>query len=290
MLACAGVLLAAHQTSAQSSTKFPTTCKSSVARAVKPLPKLEYDCPESGNDSDDKILKLPDRLKALTDIEKELASFTDPAWWQADVLDLGACDLHGSAGPLTEEERNKLGSGDYSFQVLGNHQARLVILPDPCYQTGYSGSVIFLLVRQGNHVAVTKVVDGYYSRVDNSIDIDYATLNGRQIIEVSGANSFPPSVEKHFFEIDASGHAVPLKIFREGKTLTNHIYSSMLMAEPKDLGLPPSASELNIIRAHRLAPSFSAYEQDENGAVVNESQRFHRTIYHWNGKFYVPGK
>jgi len=97
-------------------------------------------------------------------------------------------------------------------------------------------------------------------------------------------------VEKYFFEIDSSGHAIPLKIFREGRNLTNHIYSAMLMAEPKDLGLPPSASELNIIRARRLAPSFSAYEQDENGAVINESQRFHRTIYHWNGRFYTTGR
>jgi len=32
---------------------------------------------------------------------------------------------------------------------------------------------------------VTHVIDGYYSRLDNSVGIDFAELNDQQIIEIS---------------------------------------------------------------------------------------------------------
>ena len=47
----------------------------------------------------------------------------------------------------------------------------------------------------------------------------------------------------HYFAIDpVTGKAVPKKIFKEGTRLTNQIYSDMLLADPKDAGLPASAS------------------------------------------------
>ena len=119
----------------------------------------------------------------------------------------------------------------------------------------------------------------------SAVDIDFATLNGEQLIEISTANSFPPSVMAYYFVIDPkTNHAVPKKIFKEDGKLTNEIYSDMLMGEPKDLGLPKDATELNIIRNGRLSPAFSAYEQDEHGKIDN---RLNRIIYRWNGKFYA---
>jgi hypothetical protein len=59
----------------------------------------------------------------------------------------------------------------------------------------------------------------------------------------------------------------------------------MLMGEPKDLGLPKDATELNIIRNGRLAPTFSAYALDEHGKIDN---RLRRIVYRWNGQFYLP--
>ena len=68
----------------------------------------------------------------------------------------------------------------------------------------------------------------------------------------------------HYFVIDPkTNKAVPKKLFKDGNKLTNRIYSAMLMSEPADLGLPKNAGELKIISGNRLAPTFSAYEEDE---------------------------
>jgi hypothetical protein len=272
--------------------KTVQVCKQAVFAALKTLPKLEYDCPEGANDYDEKILKMPERLKAIRAIERELAGFTDAAWWQAEVDDLNACEIHGKAGPLTDEEKEKLRQGDYQLQLSGNRELRLVVMTDSCYQTGFNGSTSFLLLRKAGKVFVSQLLNGYYSRVDNSLGFHSAHLNGQLIIELSTANSMPPSLVYYYFAVDPRTHkAAPKNIFKEGKKLTNQIYSDMLMDEPKDLGLPSNASELNIIRKGRMAPSFSAYEmsaEDSGPGVIDANGRkLRRIVYRWNGKFYV---
>src|SRR3982751_4441326 len=172
------------------------------------------------------MLKLPARSTAVSAAAHALESFNDPAWWSADVRELNLCDLHGQAGALTADERTRFRDGDFHFSLLGNHQIRLVLLSDPCYQTGYGGSVAFLLSRDGGKVYVTKVLDGYYSRVDNSVDLDFANVNGQTIIEVATANSMPPSIVNFYFVIDPkTHHAIPKRIFLDRKKLTNEIAS-----------------------------------------------------------------
>ena len=61
----------------------------------------------------------------------------------------------------------------------------------------------------------------------------------------------------------------------------------MLLSDLKDLGLPQSAGELKIIRRHRLAPSFSAYEEDERGRINDNGRKLRRIVYRWNGRFYA---
>lgn len=281
------LLLVVSATSYAQKTKPVPTCKQSAFAAFKPLPKMEYDCPEGLNESDDKILTLPERKQAIRGAVKELEAFTNPAWWQADVDDLNACKVHGSAGALTEEETQKWKGLEYSFDLVGDRQFRLALLADPCYQAGYSGSNVFLLYRKNSQVFVTQVLDGYYSRVDNSVGVDMAMMNGRQLIEISTANSFPPEYTYYYFVVDPkTNKAEPARIFKAGKKLTNQIYSDMLMSEPSELGLPKSASELNIISGHRLARTFSAYEQDEDGKIDANGRKLRRVIYRWNGKFY----
>jgi hypothetical protein len=272
--------------------KTVPVCKQAVFAALKPLPKLEYDCPEGVNDYDDKILKTPARLKALRAIEKELAGFTNAAWWGAEVDDLNACEIHGSAGRLTDEEKEKLSEGDYHLHLIGDHEMRLVLMTDSCYQTGFNGSTAFLLYRKAGNLFVSQVLNGYYSRVDNSVGIDSAQLNGQLIVEVATANSMPPSVINYYFAIDPkTNKAVPKNIFKDGKKLTNQIYSDMLMDEPKNLGLPANATELNIIRHGRMAPAFSAYEMsaEESGREVIDAngRKLRRIVYRWNGRFYI---
>lgn len=266
-------------------------CSQATFAALKEFPKLEYECPEGVNDFDDKILKLPARLARIRDIEKQLATFTSPAWWQARTDDLVACGVHGSAGQLTDEEKQHWRSGDYSLNLIGNHDMRVMLLDDPCYQTGFSGSNAFFLYRRDGKVFVSQVLNGYYSRVDNSVGLDFAKLNGQQIIEISTANSMPPSMVFYYFAIDPiTNKAVPKRMFREGRKFTNEIYSDMLMADPKEIGLPASASELKVIVNGRLAPSFSVYETDEHGRVQGIGQRFRRIIYRWNGSYYIRGR
>ncbi len=262
----------------------PTVCSQAAFAAHKPLPALEYECPE-GSDSDEELMKLPARLAGIRMVEKVLETFDSATWWNADAEGLNYCEIHGKPGALSDEEKQKVKDGDYDLKVFGNHQMRLIMLRDPCYATEYSGANGFLLYRAGGKVFVSQVLNGYASRVANSVGIDFATMNGEQLIEISTANSFPPSLVSYYFTIDPkTNHAVPKKIFRADNKLTNAIYSDMLMGDPKDFGLPKDATELNIIRNGRLAPTFSAYEQDEHGKIDG---RLRRVIYRWNGKFYV---
>ena len=284
------LLLATWATSPAQNKKPVPTCTSQTFVAFKPLPKLEYECPEGATDSDDKILKMPERLAAIRGIVKQLEGFTNAAWWQADVDGLTACRVHGSAGEFTEDEKERWKQGDYSFDLFGNHQMRLVVVPDPCYQTGYNGSNAFLLYRKDGRVFVSQVLNGYYSRVDNSVGIAFANLRGGQVVfEVTTANSMTPSLRSYFFVIDPkTNKAVPKKIFKDGEKLTNEIYSAMLMNEPTDVGLPKDAEALKILRGNRLAMSFSAYEEHERGKIDDNGRKLRRIIYRWNGRFYAP--
>jgi len=258
-------------------------CSQTTFAAFRKLPKLTYQCPQGFEEWDEKILRVPERIAELNRLSGELESFTDAAWWQARVEDLNACEMHGEAGDLDAEEKASLTRGDYPISLFGNQSLRLIMVTDPCFQTGYNGSVAFLLYREGSRVFVTRVLDGYYSRVDNSVGFDVANFNGQQIIEVSTSNSMPPSVTDRYFVIDPKTHrAVPRKIFKVGRTLTNEVSSAIILGEPAELGLPRNAQDMLLIRRNRLLPSFSTYSE----VFAGEGRRLKRTVYRWNGKFY----
>jgi hypothetical protein len=286
------ISVCAHTGVAQTAVPTPepiTACKQSTFAAFKPLPKLTYDCPAGLIESDDGILKLPERIAALNEVAQQLRTLANAAWWQTNVDDLNACEIHGSAGTLTDEEKGHFTDHDYQFLLFGNRQIRLVLVRDPCYQTEYNGSNLFVLYRSGGKVFVTEVIDGFFSRADSFLDVAFANLNGEQLIEVSTASgSLHPYVANHYFVVDKMSHkAVPRNLIKEGKKLTNLIESVMLLSDLKDLGLPQSAGELQIIRRHRLAPSFSAYEEDERGRIDDNGRRLRRIVYRWNGRFYA---
>jgi len=264
--------------------KQANVCNQATFAAFRRLPKPSYQCPEGFNEWDEQILKVPERIAALSRLAGELESFTDAAWWQARVGDLNACEIHGQAGALDAEESASLTRGDYPINLFGDHSIRLIMVTDPCYQTEYNGSIAFLLYRFHGRVSVTKVLDGYYSRVDNSVGLDFANFNGQQIIEVSTSNSMPPSVMNHYFVIDPKTHrAVPKNIFKVGRRLTNRISSALILGEPAELGLPRNAQDMQLIRQHRLLPSFSVYTELFAGDGRNKLKR---TVYRWNGRFY----
>ncbi|HEY6047363.1 MAG TPA: hypothetical protein VIU65_12215 [Pyrinomonadaceae bacterium] len=258
-------------------------CRQASAAALRPLPKMDYECPEGVNDYVESILKLPARLAAIQDVIKELQGFTDPAWWRVTVDELNACEVHGGAGELTDDEKQRWRTGDVAINLIGNQQMRLVIIADPCYQAGFGGSNAFLLYRNRTGVTISQVLNGYYSRVDNSVGIGFANLGAEQIIEISTANSMPPSLVSYFFVIDAkTNQAVPKNIFKEGRKLTNQISSAMLLG---DLKTPP---ELKINGRQTLNSTFSVYHDSERGTIDDSGRTLQRIVYRWNGRFYTP--
>lgn len=260
-------------------------CKRSVLTALKPQPELNYECGAQSNDWDEKILKLPARVTAIKALMSELSSFSDVAWWAADPVDLSVCDFTQKPGALTAEQRRDFFQGDYLFWLFGNDRIRLMLIPDPCYQTEYGGSNAFLLYRNGGKevgkVTVSQVLDGYFSRADNSVGLAFARLNSEEIIEVStGSGGLNPSLTNYYFAIDPrTNQAVPKNLFRDEHGPTNQVSSAML--------LEASGSEpLKVVRSTALAPSFVVYVDSEKGRINDGGRTLSRKILRWNGNVY----
>jgi hypothetical protein len=258
-----------------------TVCKRPAFAALKPAPEFDYECGEE-NDSDEKVLKSPARLAALKSLSAELSGWTTPPWWQTSVADLNTCDLRGKPGALTADERQRFNDGEFAW-LFGNNQIRLVLVPDPFYQREYNGSNGFLLYHRGDKVFVTHVLDGYFSRADNSVSMNFGRLNNELVIEVAtGSGGLTPSLTNYYFVIDPlTNIAMPKKLFAGEHGPANEITSAMLFDNP-----PAALAPLNIIRAHTFAKSFSVYTDVEHGKIEDNGRTLSRQIKRWNGKLY----
>ena len=67
---------------AQQRQRVPV-CSQTTSAVFRSLPELSYQCPQRFSESDEEILKVPERIAALHKLAEELESFTDAAWWQA---------------------------------------------------------------------------------------------------------------------------------------------------------------------------------------------------------------
>jgi hypothetical protein len=259
-----------------------------VLAALKPIPRLDYLCDEQLQDWDEKILTLPARVDAINKLRSELASFSDPAWWAVDPLDLSVCDYTQKAGPLTPAQRHDFLGGEYLFWLFGNERMRLVLLPDPCYQTQYGGSNAFLLYRNENQpprdhnsIVVTQVLNGYFSRADNSVGLAFAKLGAEDIIEIStGSGGLNPTLTNYYFTLNPhSKRAIPKNLFLGDRGPTNEITSAMLL---ETTGPEP----LKVFRGHTLAPTFIVYTDTENGKLRDSGRTLSRQTLRWTGKLY----
>lgn len=251
--------------------RSPLVCKQAALAAAKPMPELTYECGDLSNDWDERILKLSARLDAIKTLTSELSALSDAAWWATNVTDLNVCDFKKEPGALTADQRQSFADGEYAFWLFGNDRIRLVLIPDPCYQTQYGGSNAFLLYRNGGKVFVTQVLDGYFSRADNSVGLAFAKLKSEEIIEVStGTGGLNPSLTNYYFTIDPqTNHAVPKKLFHEAGGSTNKISSPLLLN---------AAEPLKIVRRNTLAANFFIYRG--NGSKLS------RKVLRWNGNVY----
>lgn len=266
---------------AQRRSQPALVCKPAALAALKPIPELSYTCDEQLNDYDEKTLKLPARLAAIKSLMSQLSSFSDPAWWNTDIVDLGVCDYTKKAGRLTPDERHGFLGDDYLFWLFGNDQIRLALIPDPCYQTEYGGANAFVLYRNARRVYVSQVLDGYFSRADNSVNLRLAKLNGQEIVEIStGSGGLTPSLTNYYFAIDPKTHqAVPKNLFKGDHGPTNEISSAMLLSEA-------GATPLKVIQGQSLARSFIIYVDDANGKIDDNGRTLSRKVLRWNGNIY----
>ena len=269
----------------------PRVCKKSAFAAWKPIPKLRYPCGSAVNDYDEKVLMLPARVRALKALKAQLETFNSEAWWQASADDLNVCDFQRKPGKLTEVENERF-STDYATPLFGDNHIRLAVLPDPCFQTQYNGANVFILYRNGARVYVTEVIDGFFSRAEDAVDIDFAKLNQEEIIEVStGTGGLHPQLTNYYFAIDPrTNRAVPKNIFAGDNGLTNQITSALLMSDPENFGLPADAVSLKIIDAKSFAKSFSVYAEDSEGKIDDNGRMLTRTVLTWDGKIYKRAK
>lgn len=280
LLALIGLLIPSRSLAQRS--RSPLVCRKQVLAALKPMPELSYQCNEQLNDYDEKMLKLPERVAAIKKLMLELASFNDAAWWSADTVDLSVCDFTGAAGALTRDQRQSFVGGEYSFWLFGNDRIRLMLIPDPCYQTEYGGSNAFLLYRNGGRVSVTQVLDGYFSRADNPLTMAFAQQSGEEIIEIAtGSGGLTPSLTNYYFVIDPrTNQAIPKNLFRGEHGPTNEISSAMLF------NATPATTPLRVVHDQSLSPSFIIYIDNEKGKIDDNGRTLSRKILRWNGKFY----
>jgi len=115
------------------------------------------------------------------------------------------------------------------------------------------------------------VLDGHFSRADNSVGLAFAKLKSEDIIEISaGTGGLNPSVTNYYFTIDPqTNHAVPKKLFHETGGSTNKISSALLLS---------AAGPLKIVRGNTLAANFFIYR--------NNGSKLSRKVLRWNGNVY----
>jgi len=261
------------------------SCRPKVFSVIRPMPKLRYKCGAQENDWEEKVLKLPARIAAKKALATQLESFTNVAWWNAGTDELSVCDYTKKVGNLTAEQKKDFEQGEYLFWLWGNDRIRLILTPDPCYQTQYGGAVAFILYRHGPKVYATQVLDGYYSRADNSVNLDFAKDASTEIIEVSTwTGGLHPEVTNYYFVIDPkTNRAVPRNLFSGEHGPTNEISSAILLSEPYGPELP---TQLQLIENHRLTKSFSIYSEDSEGKIDDNGRKLTKTVLTWNGKVY----
>lgn len=257
-------------------------CKRPALAALKPMPELVYPCDEEANDWDEKILKRPARLEAIKSLTNTLSSFTEAAWWTTDTVDLNVCDFTKQPGALTSDQRHDFTNGEYPFWLFGNERIRLVLIPDPCYQTQYGGSNAFLLYRHRNKVVVTEALDGYFSRADNPMNLAFAKLNAEELIEISTwSGGLNPSLANYYFAVDPHlNRIVPKNFFDGDGGPSNQISSALLM------GAVHAAEPLKILRGNSVARSFIVYTDDEKGKIDYNGRTLSRKTLRFNGRIY----
>ncbi|HKQ07846.1 MAG TPA: hypothetical protein VJ464_22150 [Blastocatellia bacterium] len=274
----ASLALHGGATGATPSKERPYRCTKAALAALKPAPKLDYECADDEDDN----LKSPERQAAMKDYLRELEeTFNDDGWWATSVNDLNACSIAKEVRPLTGSENNEFA---FSIYLYGDHTTRLLAVIDPCIKYSYGTLDVYVLERAAGRVVATQVLDAFYTRYDASLFLEVAQLNGERLILVErfAHDGFATSLQvtAAAYTINPRTHgAVPKKIFKEAGKLTNEVEWD---APPfYELGRPlPDKGwrSPELVRKGRLVPRFSIDYPTRRG--------LRHQAYVWNGKYY----
>jgi len=270
---------------AQQKAKEPRLqCSPQAFRAMKPLPELSYPCNE---EDEEKQLKSKERRQALRQHRKRLEQFTSAAWWNAPVEELNVCEAFKRPHVLTQKERDEYLDSNFLTHMSGDSKTRLVATSDPCVAPNYNSTDAFILQRAGDKVVATQILNGYYSRADNSVGLSIADTDSERLLEIyTGTGGLNPYCTTRLFAIDkASNRAVPKKIIKDGNKLTNEITSNCAMeiwASKLSFNLPKGWLEMSIINKGKRAERFYVYDEDMDKLI--------RRTYVWNGSYYAVQK
>jgi hypothetical protein len=96
--------------------------------------------------------------------------------------------------------------------------------------------------RKAGRVFVTEAIDGFFTRADNAINVDFAKLNNEVIIEIStGSGGLHPTLTNHYFTINPrTNRAIPKNLFIGDDGPTNKITSALLMTDRKITNYRPT--------------------------------------------------
>ena len=258
--------------------KPPLRCTKEALAAFIPFPKLDYECQKHEDDN----LKSPERRAALKAYLRKLeSSFSNSDWWLTPVEDLIVCSVIHEARAMSDEERRYF--SEENIDLYGDKTTRLVVTFDPCIFYSYQTLNAFILQRSGDRVFATQVLDAYYTRIDAAVDMKIAEQNSEKVILVETHTSdgtMPPSLYTtcSIYTIDPrSQRAIPKKLFKEGRKLTNKFTWDNYLFEDEKLAARWRAPE--IIRNGRLASRFYVDTLFKHRLV--------RNAYVWNGKYYA---
>jgi hypothetical protein len=195
--------------------KGTVICSQTAFKALIDFPEFDYEQPDENlNEYDDRILNSSARRKARNELIKKLQNFSDPLWWTTSVSSLNPCYLRGQPGKLSDDEAEEYKSVEFQPSLFGDTNIRLVLIEDPHYQTNYNGLNGYLLVRKGQNIYVTEVLNGYYSRAANSVQLKTYRKNSQQFITIKTVNisGMKPDYLDYDFVLDQkTNKAIPTK-------------------------------------------------------------------------------
>jgi hypothetical protein len=257
-------------------------CTKAALAALKPAPALDYECTDDQDDN----FKSVERQAAMKDYLRQLEeTFNDDAWWATTVEDLNACAIAKEVRPLNESENRNY---YYSIYLYGDNTTRVLAVIDPCIKYSYATLDVYILQRAGHRVVATQILDAFYTRLDASLFMEVAQLNGERVIRVDRyAHDGGPTtteVTTAAYTINPRTHRpVAKKIFKQGRKLTNEIVWEMPPFFYLGNTLPDEGWQSpEIVRHHRLASRFYIYYPTKRGV--------RRHAYVWTNTYYQSAR